>query len=159
MKKPLLAAVSAIALALIPATASSARTAGNTTEHTSFPAAGAVFTCAAPLGDLTATSGFVAQSIHTNVDGAGVFHITGTVVPHDVTLTDASGATYTLSGASWFGGKGSGTGVPTVSTDTEHFVIHSATGGLVARVALVEHLSPNGMTFSKNFGTCLPPAG
>lgn len=159
MKKSLLAAVSALALALIPATASSAQPAGNATDHSSFPAAGAVFTCAAPLGDLTATSGVVDQVIHTNVDGAGVFHITGTIVPHEVTLTDGSGALYTLSGASWFGGKVSPDNVPLVLTDTEHFVIHSATGAAVARVSLVSHLGPSGLSFSKNLGTCLPPMG
>jgi hypothetical protein len=159
VKKWLIAASSAAALVLVPCTAALAESSSNTVDRSSFPAAGAVFQCAAPLGDLTAQSGWVTQVIHTSVDGTGVFHITGTLVPHQVTLSDTSGTTYQLSGAEWFGGKVGSDQQPIVLTDTEHFVVRSADGGAVARVSMVGHLSPNGVSFEKNLGTCLPPQG
>src|SRR6266568_5591643 len=72
-------------------------------ERISFPAAGAVFECIA--GDLTATAGTVYQVEQGVVDARGVLHITGTTTVHGVTLQDAAGNTYTLSGASSFAVK------------------------------------------------------
>ena len=124
-------------------------------EHDSFPAAGAVFTCAG--GDLTATAGTVDEVIQTAVDAQGVVHVTGTITTHGVTLQDTAGSAYTLSGASWFGLKLADNQVA-VSTDTTHFVIHNADGGVYAKVQSVEHLSPNGNGFAFDFGTCEAPA-
>jgi hypothetical protein len=124
-------------------------------EHDSFPAAGAVFECIG--GDLTATSGTVNQVLQGTLDAQGIFHITGTITTHGVTLQDAAGNAYALSGASWFGGKAAGADL-LVSTDTAHFVIHSADGGVYAKVQAVEHLSPNGKVISFDFGTCEEPA-
>ncbi len=126
------------------------------TEHGGLSAAGAVFACQG--GDLTAISGTVDQSVHTTIDGQGVFHITGTVVPHGVVLTDAAGNSYTLTGASWFGGKGAADESSIlVSTDTNHFVIHDVTGGVYAKVQFVEHMSPNGKSFTFDRGACEEP--
>lgn len=147
-----LSAVGTLTLGMGPAQA----TASTDTEHGSFDAAGAVFACQG--GDLTAISGTVDQVVHTTIDGQGVFHITGTIVPHDVTLTDASGDTYTLSGASWFGGKGAADESSIlVETDTAHFVVHDADGGVYAKVQVVEHLSPNGKSFTFDRGACEEP--
>jgi hypothetical protein len=147
-----LGSLGALTLGMGPAQAA----ASTETDHSSFPAAGAVFACQS--GALTAVSGVVDQSIHTTIDGQGIFHITGTIVPHGVTLTDAVGNIYTLSGASWFGGKGSADESSIlVSTDTNHFVIHDATGGVYAKVQFVEHLSPNGKSFSFDRGACEEP--
>lgn len=74
-----------------------------------------------------------------------------------MTLQDAAGNTYTVSGASWFGGKSTAGGDIVVFTDTEHFVIHSSGGGIFGKVQIVEHISPNGKVIDFNFGTCLPP--
>ncbi len=122
--------------------------------HEVIPAAGGVFTCEG--GDLTVTGGTIDQIIAGTTDSQGIFHITGTVVPHDVTLVDGAGNPYTASGAGWFGGKSAGDEI-IVLTDTEFFVIHSADGGVYAKVQAVEHISPNGKVISFNFGTCEPP--
>ena len=147
-----LGAAAVLSLAAGPAAALSV------TTHDSFPAKGSTFVC----GDttLTAQTGTVSEVFHENSDSAGMFHFTGTITVHGVTLTDVAGNSYTLSGASWFGGKGSdpdGTLPPVVSTDTEHFVLHDASGGVYAKVQMVGHLSPNGTEFFFDRGTCLPP--
>lgn len=126
-------------------------------DHSSFDPTGAVFGCA--QGDLVVTGGTVDQVFHLNSDGTGIYHATGTLTVHDVTLVDAAGNTYTLSGAGWFGGKSSdpdGNDL-ILATDTEHFVIHDASGGVYAKVQMVEHMSPDGTSFAFDRGTCMPP--
>jgi glutamate dehydrogenase/leucine dehydrogenase len=127
--------------------------------HESIDVAGDVFTCAS--GDITVTGGMISQFVEGTVDAQGIFHITGTIVPHHVTAQDAAGNTYTISGAGWFGLKATGDpengGMPIVATDTEHFVVHSADGAVYAKVQSVEHLSPNGKVISFDFGACQPP--
>lgn len=145
--------VAAAAFVLTAAPAHGAATTSH--EHDTFPAAGAVFTCAS--GDLTATAGTVDEVIQTAVDAQGVVHVTGTITTHGVTLLDAADTPYTLSGAAWFGLKLADSQVA-VTTDTTHFVIHNADGGVYAKVQSVEHLSPNGNGFSFDFGTCEAPA-
>ena len=147
-----LATAGVLALAAGPAAAMSV------TEHDSFPAAGSVFAC----GDttITAQTGTVSEVFHENSDAAGMFHFTGTITVHGVTLTDEAGNEYTLSGATWFGGKGSdpeGNLPPVVSTETDHFVLHDASGGVYAKVQMVGHVSPNGKSFFFDRGTCTPP--
>jgi hypothetical protein len=44
-----------------------------------------------------------------------------------------------------------------VFTDTEFFNIVDPGGGVVARVAAVEHISSGGANFSFTFGQCEPP--
>ncbi len=128
--------------------------------HDSVDVAGAVFSCAG--GDITVTGGTITEVVVGTTDAQGVFHITGTVVPHDVTAADAAGNTYTISGASWFGSTATGDpeagGQIIVLTDTEHFVLHGADGGVYAKVQSVEHLSPNGNIISFDFGACEPPS-
>lgn len=148
------AATACAAVALFAGPAQAAATGG--TDHSSFPAAGAVFTCLG--GNLTAQTGTVNEVMHFTIDNTGVFHFTGTIVPHGVTLTDTQGNTYVLSGASWFGGSATGPNTPTVFTDTEHFVIRRASGGVYAKVQIVDHTSPNGKNFTFDFGSCQPPA-
>jgi hypothetical protein len=125
-------------------------------EHDSLSVVGDVFACSPT--DLTVTSGTIDEHFAGVQDANGVFHFTGTIVPHDVTLTDGTN-TYTLSGASWFGFTGADPdGMPTVSTETDHFVIHNATGGVYAKVQVVMHLSPNGTSFDFDRGQCEEPA-
>lgn len=155
-----LAAIAAVgALGLSAAAAGSANAAAQTESfRTTQNVAGDVFTCAAPLGNLTVTQGYIIMTQNMTIDGQGVFHITGTIVPHDVTLVDASGATYTISGASWFGGKAVDQSNPLVFTETDHFVLHDSTGGVAGKVQMVSHSSP-GSTFTFDRGSCLPPSG
>jgi hypothetical protein len=147
------AAIAASALGVIASSAGAA----SPTMHMSFPAAGLPFACFS--GTLTATGGTIDEVNHESVDAQGVYHFTGTVTPHDVTLEDGSGNVYTLSGASWFGGRATDPSLTTViaAGDTEHFVIHDAQGGVYAKVQMVGHFNQNGGYFSFNRGTCLPP--
>jgi hypothetical protein len=128
-------AATAIGLCAAPAGASPS----STTEHTSFDPTGDGFTCQG--GDLTVTGGTVYQVFHTNQDAQGILHFTSTLTPRHVTLTDASGNGYTLSGAIWFGGKGTTPDGLLVATSTAHFVIRSASGGVYGKVQAIEHLN------------------
>jgi len=148
--------VAAIGLWAAPAGAR----ATSSTEHSSFDPAGAVFACQG--GDLTVAGGTVYEVFHINQDAQGFFHATGTVTPRHVTLTDASGNAYTLSGAGWFGFKATPDEEVLVSTNTEHFVIRTASGGVYAKVQIIEHLNitPDGKVNVKSFnaGSCQPPS-
>jgi hypothetical protein len=150
----LLAASTACALGALAGPANAA--AQTQTEHSSFDPTGAVFSCQG--GDLTVQPGGVVDEVdHFTVDAHGDFHFTGTLTPHNVTLTDADNNLYTLSGADWFGGTGTPDGNPVVETDTSHFVIHNADGSVYAKVQVVDHLSPNGHSFTFDRGACEAP--
>jgi hypothetical protein len=144
----------AIGFWVAPAAASAA----SSTQRTSIDPTGDVFTCRG--NDLTVTAGTVSELFHVNQDAQGIFHITGTSTPHNVTLGDASGNTYTLSGAGWFGAKGTSETDILVATTTEHLVIHAASGGVYAKVQAVEHfnITPAGQVNMKSlsFGSCQP---
>lgn len=126
-------------------------------DHESFDVSGAVFPCQG--GDLTVTAGSISQTVEGVQDGQGTFHITGTLVPHGVTLTDGTN-TYSVSGADWFGGKSLDPdgNLIIVSTDTSHFVIRNASGGVYAMVQITEHMSANN-TFVFDRGQCETPNG
>jgi hypothetical protein len=133
-----------------------AQAAISATEHSSYSPVGEVFSCQG--GDLTVQTGSAEQVFHSTIDNTGTYHFTGTIVPHAVTLTDAQGDLYSLSGAAWIGGSGPNPAAPIVFTDTDHFVIRNASGGVYAKVQLVIHTSPNGTGFTFDLGSCLPPA-
>lgn len=127
------------------------------TFHDTFPAGPGTFTCTG--GNLDVTGGTINLVFHENQDTRGYYHVTGTLTPKNVTLTNAAGDAFTLSGASWFGSTSTdpnGNDI-IVATDTEHFVIRRASGGLYAKVQFVEHLSPNGSSFTFDRGTCETP--
>lgn len=150
-----LASGAALAAAALAATAAPAHASALPfKEHDSFDATGAVFTCSG--GDLTATSGTVRESFEGVQDANGSVHFTGTIVPLGVNLTDGTNS-YVLSGASWFGGSGSDPDHPTVTTETDHFVIRYASGGVYAKVQVVLHQSPNGNFFVFDRGSCEEP--
>lgn len=127
------------------------------TGHQTFPAGPGTFTCT--QGNLDITGGTISIVFHENQDSAGIFHVTGTLTPHGVTLRDTAGHTYTISGANWFGGKSTDPdgNVIIEGGDTEHFVIRSASGGVFAKVQSIEHISPNGVSFSFDRGSCQTP--
>jgi hypothetical protein len=148
-----LAAVIALALAVaLPAGAAGNR---GTTQVTTFDPTGAVFTC--PDANYTVLGGVVRSVMHDSFAANGSEHVTGTIAPVGVTLTDGTTDTvYTLSGASWFGGNLNYVNGKYEFSDTEFFNIVGP-GGVVARVAGVEHSGTGGSNFSFNFGACEPP--
>jgi hypothetical protein len=147
----------AAALGAIGLAAGGASAAPTTSEtiHVTQDVTGQVFTCAG--GDLTIDSGMISMVQHDNVDAQGVFHITATITPKDVLLSDAAGNVYTISGSQWFGGKALSEDEPILFTDTEHFVIHSASGGVYAKVQAVSHFSESGASFTFDKGSCETP--
>src|SRR6266508_6193751 len=148
-----LAAVAATLVVALPANA-----AGNagTTQVMTFDPTGAVFTC--PGTNYTVLGGTVISVFHDSFAANGSEHVTGTIAPTGVTLTDGSTSTiYRLSGASWFGGNFNVVNGKYEFTDTEFFNILGPSGGVVAKVAGVEHMSSGGSNFSFTFGQCEAP--
>jgi hypothetical protein len=127
------------------------------TGHDTESVVGDAFNCNGNV--ITVTEGTLAEVFHETEDAQGLFHFTGTVVPHDVTLADADGNTYTISGASWFGGTSTDDegNDAIVFTGTDHFVIHDASGAAYGTVRLIGHLSPNGHGVDFDRGDCMLP--
>ena len=150
-----LSALAVCAVALVVALPANAAGNAGTTQVTTFDPTGAVFTC--PGTNYTVLGGIVRSIFHDSIDAAGGEHVTGTISPTGVTLTDGTSNTvYRLAGASWFGGSFTAAGT-FVSTDTAFFNILGPSGGPVAKVAAVEHFSSGGTNFSFNFGQCSEP--
>jgi hypothetical protein len=148
-----LVALAAIAVAMVVAMPAGA---AGTTVVSSFDPTGAVFSCSNGTS-YTVLGGTVTSVFHDSFDAAGGEHVTGTISPKGVTLTDGTSNTvYRLAGASWFGGSFTAAGM-FVSTDTAFFNILGPSGGPVARVAAVEHFSSGGTNFSMTFGQCQTP--
>jgi hypothetical protein len=151
-----LAALAAVAAALVVALPASAAGNAGTTQVSTFDPTGAVFTC--PTTNYTVLGGTVRSVFHDSIAADGSEHVTGTISPTGVTLTDGTTSTvYRLAGASWFGGNFNPATGQFVSTDTEFFNILGPSGGVVAKVAGVEHMSSGGTNFSFTFGQCQPP--
>ena len=149
-----LVAVAAMAVALVVAMPAGA--AGGGAQVTTFDPTGATFPCTTGT-TYTVTGGVVRSVFRDSFDAADGEHITGTIAPIGVTLTDGTTSTvYRLSGASWFGGTVNASG-NFVATDTGHFNILGPSGGPVAKVQLVEHFSSGGTNFSFDFGQCSLP--
>jgi len=147
-----LAALAAIAATLVLAIPAGAAGNAGSTVVSSFDPTGAVFTC--PSTDYTVLGGTVRTVMHAN----GSQHVTGTISPIGVTLTDGSTSTaYRLSGASWFGGNFNPITGRYETGDTTSFNIIAPGGGVVAKVAAVEHMGTGGSNFSLTFGACQPP--
>jgi hypothetical protein len=154
-----LAAVVALMLAL-GAWLVAPATAATTTTVEKVDVTGAVFTCEGGV-TYTVVSGEAVFLIHQSTDANGGFHITGTIAPSNVTLLGSDGQTYRLAGAAWFGGNATAAG-GFQFTDTEFFNIIDQSGGVVAKVSIVSHITvaPDGtvtVEFEKNRGTCEPP--
>ena len=153
LKKAALIAAAAIGGAFLPAAPALASNAG-TTVHMSVPLAGSTLTCGTTV--LTATGGTARLVFHESTDAQGIFHLTGTGTLNHATLQDATGSTYSVSGATWFGGSAHDPDAnePIAFTSTDKFVIRTATGGVFGMVNVIEHISPSGKFFSFDFGTC-----
>jgi hypothetical protein len=151
-----LAALAATAAALVLALPAGAAGNAGTTQISTFDPTGAVFTC--PGTDYTVLGGTVRSIFHDSFGADGSEHVTGTISPIGVTLTDGTTSTiYRLSGASWFGGNFNNVNGKGEFADTQFFNIIAPGGGVVAKVAGVEHMGTGGSNFSFNFGACQPP--
>src|SRR5437867_4636445 len=155
-KAVLLAALAAVAVALVVALPASAAGNAGTTQVTTFDPTGAVFTC--PTTNYTVLGGVVRSVFHDSFGANGSEHVTGTISPIGVTLTDGTTDTvYRLAGASWFGGNFNYVNGKYELTDTQFFNIIAPGGGVVAKVAGVEHMGSGGSNVSFDFGQCQPP--
>src|ERR671926_1401564 len=135
----LLAALAAAATALVVALPASAAGSAGTTQVTTFDPTGAVFTC--PGTDYTVLGGTIRSVFHDSFAANCSEHVTGTISPIGVTLTDGTTSTvYRLAGASWFGGNLNYVNGKYEFADTEVFNILGPSGGVVARGAGVEHM-------------------
>src|ERR671928_1722077 len=124
----ILAALAAAAAVLVVALPASAAGNAGTTQVTTFDPTGAVFTC--PTTDFTVLGGIVRSVFHDSFGANGSEHVTGTISPIGVTLTDGTTNTiYRLSGASWFGGNFSVVNGKGEFGDTEFFNILGPSGG------------------------------
>jgi hypothetical protein len=151
-----LVALAAVAVALVVALPASAAGNAGTTQVMTFDPTGAVFTC--PGTDYTVLGGTVVSVFHDSLAANGSEHVTGTTAPTGVTLTDGTTSTiYRLAGASWFGGNFNVVNGKYQFTDTEFFNILGPSGGVVAKVAGVEHMGTGGSNFSFTFGQCEAP--
>jgi len=151
-----LAALAVVAVALVVAVPAGAAGNAGTTQVSTFDPTGAVFTC--PGTNYTVLGGTVRSVFHDSIAANGSEHVTGTTSPIGVTLTDGTtNAVYRLSGASWFGGNFSVVNGKYEFTDTEFFNILAPSGGVVAKVAGVEHSGSGGSNFSFTFGQCEAP--
>jgi hypothetical protein len=148
--------VAAAATALVIALPAGAAGNAGTTQVSTFDPTGAVFTC--PGTDYTVLGGTVRSVFHDSIAANGSEHVTGTISPTGVTLSDGTTNTiYQLAGASWFGGNFSEVNGKYEFADTEFFNIIAPGGGVVAKVAGVEHMSSGGSNFSFTFGPCEAP--
>jgi hypothetical protein len=150
----MLAAFLCAAIFAIPASAAGQ---AGTTQATTFDATGAQFTCSDGT-TYTALGGTVHSVMHDSFSANGAEHVTGTIAPTGVTLTDGTTSTiYTLGGATWFGGNLNEATGQFEFADTGFFNIIAPGGGVVGQVAGVEHASSGGANFSFNFGNCQAP--
>jgi hypothetical protein len=152
----ILAALAAAAAMLVFALPAGAAGNAGTTQVTTFDPTGAVFTC--PDASYTVLGGTVRSVSHDSFAANGSEHVTGTIAPIGVTLTDGTTSTiYRLAGASWFGGNLNYVNGKYEFSDTEFFNILAPGGAVVAKVAGVEHMGSGGSNFSFAFGACQPP--
>jgi hypothetical protein len=151
-----LAALAAMAAALTLALPAGAAGNAGSTVVSNFDPTGAVFTC--PGTDYTVLGGTVRTVMHFSTGANGSQHVTGTISPIGVTLSDGStDTTYLLSGASWFGGNFNVVNQKGEFGDTEFFNIIAPGGGVVAKVAGVVHSGTGGSDVSFTFGACQSP--
>src|SRR5437762_3390191 len=95
----------------------------------------------------TAVGCALADVVQAQANGSE--HITWTIAPIGVTLTDVTTDTiFRLAGESWFGGNFNVVNGKYEFADTEFFNILGPSDGVVAKVAGVEHMGSGGSNFS-----------
>ena len=145
-------ALSAGALTLVAGTASAAPGATSTIS-----AAGVPFQC--DLGGNRVVFVTDAGTIHSvnqmHQDANGVWHFTGTISLQNVTASDGDGITYSIVGASWYGGNGASPQTATVRSTDDFNIIGPA--GKVASVHDSLTFNPDGTVSGHSFGDCVAP--
>lgn len=121
------------------------------------PAAGVPISCAIggqPVSLLT-TSGTLHIVNQMQQDATGSYHWTGTVSLQNVSATGSDGNTYSVVGASWYGGNGADPSTaPTRATDEFNII---GPNGKVASIHAEVLFTTSGVTGHIN-GTCDPIA-
>jgi hypothetical protein len=161
MKKIICSAAVAVAvlggsvLVAAPALASGGN--AGSTSVVSLDVTGAQFTCS-DGSTYDVLAGAVRSILHDSFSPSGE-HVSGTIEPNGVTLSHSTdSAVYSLAGASWFGGNFNYATQKFEFTDTGFFEIIGPSGGVVAKVASVEHMGTGGASFSFSFGQCQEPS-
>ena len=118
--------------------------------HVEFSIAGETLAC--PDATYTVQSGSIREVVREGESRSGNTMFTVTDVPRHVVLIDASGATYSLRGAIWFGGATNNQTGAEVITAT-HMLNIIGRGGVADSIRLVE-IFRDGVLVSHQFGTC-----
>jgi hypothetical protein len=141
----------ACALPLVFAMSATASPAMHFTENPT----GDVFVCDG--GETyTITGGTLKITVHEDVNAAGGFNFTSTIVPKGVTAVNSSGDEFRAVGAVWFGATGNPAG-NVQATFTFKIQLVSVGGGKADSVNLVAHESTDGTNFFFDHGTCEEP--
>lgn len=119
--------------------------------HVTWDVTGNVVSCGGK--ELTAAGSFEIV-LHEGSAPSGNESSTSTVRPN-VTFLDPDENEYRLVGALRFGSTFNVRRETRVLVATEHFVLVSADGGVLGRISLTAHSSPNGKEFSLDMGTCV----
>jgi hypothetical protein len=122
--------------------------------HSEFSGAGEVLPC--PDATYTIQSGSIKEVLQEVQSQSGNQIFTVTDTPQHVVLVDEQGATYTLRGATWFGGATNDNTGAEVITATHTLLIIGEGGGVADSVHLIERFR-NGELISHEFGTCQLP--
>jgi hypothetical protein len=137
-----------LAIAAIVAQPATVHAAG--AVHVEFSIAGETLAC--PDATYTVQSGSIREVVREGESRSGNTMFTVTDVPHDVLLTDDTGAAYTLRGANWIGGATNDQTGAEVITAT-HMLNIVGRGGVADSLRLVE-IFRDGVLVSHEFGTC-----
>jgi hypothetical protein len=117
---------------------------------------GAVFTC--PTANYTVLGGTLRFLVGETVAANGSEHLTSKKLPGDVALSDGTTDTiYRLVGANSAGGSIDVVRGTFEFTDATHFNIVAPGGGVVGKVAGIQHVTSTGEGFSLTFGDCEAP--
>jgi predicted class III extradiol MEMO1 family dioxygenase len=122
--------------------------------HGQFNIAGAVFPC--PDATYTVQSGTINEVLQRVQSHSGNQMFTVTDTPNHVVMVDQQGATYTMRGATWFGGVTIDNTGAELITATHNLEIIARGRGVVDSIRLVERIR-NGEFISHDFGTCQLP--
>lgn len=151
MRHHTILAAGLLAALAIGAPPSSSAAAGAT--HTEFSIAGETAVC--PRATYTIESGSILEVLQSVTSASGNQMFTSTDVPRHVVLTDQLGATYSMRGATWFGGVTIDNTGAVVITATHNLEVVARGQGVVDSVRLIERFR-NGDLISHEFGTCEP---